>query len=196
MHQRWRPLAGMLVDVGHISAEALDHIRCSPADGGRVELIVRRPAVSEREVVDEATLDLVEGLVGDTWRERGSRRMPDGSAHPDMQVTVMNARVAALVAGRTDRWQLAGDQLYVDLDLSGRNLPAGTRLALGSAVIEITDQPHQGCAKFVERFGEDAMRFVNSGVGRELRLRGANTRVVVAGVVRSGDLVDVVRDHD
>jgi hypothetical protein len=184
--------------VGHTSAEALeqglDHIRRSPEDGGRVELVVRRPAVSAREVLDEGALDPVEGLLGDSWRERGSGRTPDGSAHPDMQINVMNARVAALVAGPIDRWQLAGDQLYVDLDLSERNLPPGTRLALGSAVIEITDQPHRGCAKFVERFGEEAMRFVNSPVGRDLRLRGANARVVVAGVVRAGDRIRVVRD--
>jgi hypothetical protein len=187
----------MLVGVGHTSAEALeqglDHIRRSPEDGGRVELVVRRPAVSAREVLDEGALDPVEGLLGDSWRERGSGRTPDGSAHPDMQINVMNARVAALVAGPIDRWQLAGDQLYVDLDLSERNLPPGTRLALGSAVIEITDQPHRGCAKFVERFGEEAMRFVNSPVGRDLRLRGANARVVVAGVVRAGDRIRVVR---
>jgi hypothetical protein len=188
----------MLVGVGHTSAEALeqglDHIRRSPEDGGRVELVVRRPAVSAREVLDEGALDPVEGLLGDSWRERGSGRTPDGSAHPDMQINVMNARVAALVAGLIDRWQLAGDQLYVDLDLSERNLPPGTRLALGSAVIEITDQPHRGCAKFVERFGEEAMRFVNSPVGRDLRLRGANARVVVGGVVRAGDRIRVVRD--
>lgn len=167
----------------------LDEIRRSPADVGRVELIVRRPAVDEREELDEAVLDPDHGVVGDTWRERSSGRTPDGSAHPDMQLNVMNARAAALVAGDASRRPLAGDQLYLDIDLSERNLPPGTQLALGSAVIEITEQPHTGCAKFAARFGREALRFVNSPVGKELRLRGANAKVVVGGTVRPGDEV-------
>jgi hypothetical protein len=165
----------------------LDDVRRAPADRGRVELIVRRPAEDEREVLTVAALDRDEGLVGDTWRTRPSSSTPDGSAHPDRQVTLMSSRVAQLVGVQADRWQLAGDQLFVDLDLSEANLPAGARLELGSAVIEVTDQPHQGCAKFASRFGRDALRFVNSAAGRELRLRGLNAKVVVAGTVRTGD---------
>lgn len=167
----------------------LEHIRRSPADRGRVELIVRRPAESEREILAEATLDAAEGLVGDNWRARGSRATGDGSAHPDMQLTLMNARAAALIAGSAERRQLAGDQLYVDFDLSVANLPAGTRLRIGSAVIEITDQPHRGCGKFSSRFGVDALRFVNSAIGRELNLRGVNAKVIAGGAVRIGDAV-------
>src|SRR4051812_35891825 len=115
----------------------LDEIRRSPADEGTVELIVCRPAENEREVLDEAVLDLEEGLVGDMWRVRGSSRTPDGSAHPGMQLTLMNARAVAAVAGDREHWPLAGDQLYVDLDLSVGNLPPGARLALGSAVVEV-----------------------------------------------------------
>ena len=125
--------------------KGIEHVRRSPADHGRVELIVRRPAVDDRQVLEEATLDRANGLVGDTWRARGSSRTADGSSHPDMQLNLMNARTAALVAGQPDRWQLAGDQLYVDLDLSEANLPAGTRLQIGSAVIEVTAMPHTGC---------------------------------------------------
>jgi hypothetical protein len=169
--------------------EGLDHVRSSPTDVGRVELIVRRPAVDAREVLDEGILDLADGLVGDSWRTRGSSRMADGSAHPDMQLNVINARLSSLVAVDPDRRALAGDQLHLDLDLSHANLPAGTRLALGSAVIEVTEIPHAGCAKFRDRFGADALRFVNSPTGRELRLRGLNARVVVAGTVRQGDAV-------
>jgi MOSC domain-containing protein YiiM len=176
----------------HLTVEALeaglDEIRRSPADGGRVELIVRRPAVDAREVLTEGWLDQTEGLVGDSWRDRATRR-GDGSPDPDLQITVMNARVASLLAGRANRRQLAGDQLYVDLDLSQASLPPGTRLALGEAVIQISRQPHSGCAKFAERFGLDALRFVNSPDGRLLRLRGLNARVVVAGAVRVGDPV-------
>lgn len=168
---------------------ALDDIRRSPKDEGILELIVRRPAVDEREVLEEGELDLVEGLVGDTWRTRGSGSTPDGSAHPDMQLTLMNARIIALLAQDKDRWPLAGDQLFVDMDLSGENLAPGTRLAIGSAVVEVTDKPHTGCQKFTARFGLDAMKFVNSPVGRSLNLRGINAKVVQPGTMRAGDLV-------
>jgi hypothetical protein len=168
----------------------LEHVRSSPRDEGRVELIVRRPAVDEREVLAEGVLDATEGLVGDTWSVRGSSSTPDGLAHPLAQLNMMNARAASLVAaGDADRRPLAGDQLYVDLDLSYENVPPGTRLAIGSAVIEVTEKPHRGCAKFAARFGKDALRFVNSPVGRELNLRGVNARVVRPGIVRPGDVV-------
>ncbi len=168
---------------------ALEELAAAPRDRGTVELVVRRPAVGEREVLSTGELDPAVGLVGDTWTDRPSARTPDRSPHPDMQLNVMGARIVAFLSGDPDRRALAGDQLYVDLDLSVANLPAGTRLALGAAVIEVTDQPHRGCAKFRDRFGEDALRFVNSRAGKELRLRGLNARVVVAGTVRPGDHV-------
>lgn len=178
---------------GHVELAALQAglgaVRSSFKDRGRVELIVRRPAENEREVLAEGSLDTAEGLVGDMWSRRASKSTKDGSPHPDMQLTLMSARAAALVAGGTERWRLAGDQLFVDLDLSVDNLPPGTRLAVGAAVIEITDQPHRGCGKFASRFGADALRFVNSDVGRELRLRGVNARVIAGGVVRVGDAI-------
>jgi MOSC domain-containing protein len=167
----------------------LDEIRRAPKDEGTLELIVRRPKVDEREVLDAAELTLEAGLVGDSWITRGSSRTPDGSAHPDMQLNIMNSRVTALVAQHQDRWQLAGDQLYLDLDLSEENLPAGSRFAIGAAMIEVSPQPHLGCRKFVSRFGLEAMQFVNSPLGRQLRLRGINARVVSAGVIRVGDVV-------
>ena len=172
---------------------ALDLLRASPADVGLVDTVVRRPTPGEREVLQEGTLDLAEGLVGDSWSTRGSRLTPDGSAHPGMQLNVINVRLSTLVAVDPSRRILAGDQLHVDLDLSEANLPPGTQLAVGSAVIEVTPEPHRGCAKFVERFGRDAMRFVNSPLGRELRLRGLNARVVAAGTVRPGDEIRVQR---
>jgi hypothetical protein len=183
----------MTAVVKHLaSAEleaGLEEIRRSPRDEGVLRLIVRRPRSGEREVLEEGRLDLAEGLVGDNWRTRGSPRSADGAAHPDMQLNIMNARVIALVAQHPSRWPLAGDQLYLDLDLSAANLPPGTRLALGTAVIEVTAQPHTGCQKFVARFGREAMVFVNSGVGRDLQLRGVNARVVQPGTIRSGDVV-------
>jgi len=178
--------------VKHLTTEelhaGLDEIRRSPKDEGVLELIVRRPGVGERELLDEGQLDIVEGLVGDSWSSRSSRRSNDGLAHPDMQLNIMNTRVIALVAQDRERWHLAGDQLFMDLDLSAENLPPGTRLAVGSAVIEVTAEPHTGCQKFVSRFGLDAMKFVNSPVGRELNLRGINARVVQPGTIRVRDV--------
>jgi hypothetical protein len=167
----------------------LDVIRLSPKDEGTLELIVRRPQVDAREILEEAELHLLEGLVGDNWSQRGSSRTPDGAAHPDMQLNIMNARVIALLAQNKERWPLAGDQLFIDLDLSEENLPAGTRLAIGSAIIEVTAQPHTGCKKFVARFGPEAMKFVNSPVGKQLHLRGINARVFQPGLIRVGSIV-------
>lgn len=165
------------------------HIRQSPTDVGSLELIVARPAVNERHVLAEATLDLVLGLLGDTWKTRGSSKTADGLANPNAQITVMNSRAIELVAGSKDQWPQAGDQLFIDLDLSNANLPPGTRLEIGSAVIEVTPHPHTGCHKFAARFGPDATKLVNSPEGRQLNLRGINTRVIKAGTVRVGDCV-------
>ena len=167
----------------------LDEVRRSPKDIGVVRMIVRRPEVDAREVLEEGELSVAEGLVGDTWRTRRSSRTADGSAHPEMQLNIMNSRAIALLSREADRWPLAGDQLYVDLDLSGANLPPGTRLGLGSAIIAVTAEPHTGCKKFMARFGIDALRLVSSPEGRELNLRGINAKVVEPGVVRVGDAV-------
>jgi hypothetical protein len=170
----------------------LDAIRNSPKDRGALRMIVRRPHVGSREVIEVGELDPLVGLVGDTWKARSSNRTSDGSAHPDMQLNIMNARVIALVAQTSDRWPLAGDQLYLDLDLSDQNLPPWTKLKLGTAIVEVTDQPHTGCGKFVQRFGADAAAFVNSSLGRELRLRGINARVVTAGTISVGDVAEKI----
>ena len=167
----------------------LEEIGRSPKDGGALEMIVRRPQIGEREILEEGQLDLVDGLVGDSWKNRSSRRTADGTPHPDMQLNLMNSRVVSLVSQDRSRWHLAGDQLFVDFDLGEANVPAGTKLAIGSAVIEVTAQPHTGCSKFVERFGLDAMKFVNSAEREDLHLRGINARVVRPGVLRVGDTV-------
>jgi hypothetical protein len=170
--------------------DALSTIGAAPADNGTIELIVRRPGVGRRELLGHAELDLELGLVGDTWSTRGSSSTPDGRANPDAQVTMINTRLIGLLAASPEQWALAGDQLYVDLDLSVENLPPSSRLAFGEAVIEVSAKPHTGCAKFRDRFGVDAVRFVNAHP--ELRLRGANTRVVVAGAFRCGDVIHKV----
>lgn len=177
--------------VKHLTTQeleaALDHLREAPKDNGVVQLIVRRPQTDHREVLEEAELDPVKGLIGDSWSVRPSSRTPDRSPHPEMQINIMNSRVTALVAQEKDRWPLAGDQLYIDMDLSKENLPGGAQLAIGTAVLEVSPLPHTGCHKFVARFGVEAMKFVNSTVGKELCLRGINARVIKGGVIRVGD---------
>jgi GNAT superfamily N-acetyltransferase len=171
----------------------------APRDVGTLRTVVRRPAVGEREVLEVGHLDVAEGLVGDTWRSRGSRRRPDGSAHPDMQLNLMSHRLVEFVAQDPDREVLAGDQMFVDLDLSHDNLPAWSELHIGGpegAVIVVTDQPHNGCAKFIARYGKDAMTFVNGPEGKPRRLRGLCAKVVRPGPVRPGDEVVVVRPGD
>lgn len=166
----------------------LETIQKSPKNEGILKLIVRRPEIDVREVLEIGELNINEGLVGDNWKTRGSSRTKDGASHPDMQINIMNARVIELVAQDKERWQLAGDQLFIDLDLSEENLPAGTKLALGSAIIEVTNQAHNGCAKFSKRFGVDALKWVNSLIGKQLHLRGINAKVIKAGTIKIGDL--------
>lgn len=188
-----RLLLGQTGAMEHLSTEqleaGLDHVLASPTDDGVLEMVLRRPAVGEREVLDVAELTFAEGVAGDTWNQRASRLTEDGSPHPEMQLNLMNARVTDLVAQSRDRWQLAGDQMYVDFDISEQNVPPGTRLAIGTAVIEVTDQPHTGCAKFTQRFGLDAHRFVNLAERADLHLRGINAKVVEEGQVRPGDRI-------
>ena len=182
-----------MVAIQHLSMTeleaGLDDIRDAPKDTGVVQLIVRRPETLDREVLDEGQLDTVEGLVGDNWKARGSGQTADGSADPECQITIMNSRVTDLVAQDKDRWHLAGDQFYVEMDISRENLPPGTQLAIGDAVLQVSAKPHTGCGKFVQRFGADAMKFVNSAIGRELCLRGINTWVIKPGAVAVGDVV-------
>lgn len=186
-----------MLETYHVSVSELeagmDHIRQAPRETGTLKMIVRRPRVDERELVQEAEITVEEGLVGDTWKVRGSRHNPDGSAHLEAQITIMNARAAALVAQTEDRWALAGDQLYADFDLSDDNIPPGTQLAIGSAIVEVSAVPHTGCQKFSARFGVEALKFVNSPEGKRLHLRGINTRVVRGGAVRVGDVIRKVQ---
>jgi hypothetical protein len=172
----------------HLTTEELesrlDEVRDAPKTDGELALIVRRPDIDEREQLELGELSREYGLVGDSWLARAGED-PDR----DTQLNIMNARFTAMIAGSDERWQLAGDQLYLDLDISVDNLPVGSRVAIGDAVVEVTAVPHTGCQKFSARFGLDARRFANSEVGRSLRLRGMNARVVTPGPIRRGDPV-------
>ncbi|MCG8401902.1 MAG: MOSC domain-containing protein [Firmicutes bacterium] len=166
--------------------EGVSFIKASPRDVGTIDLIVRRPSIGEREELQQGELDLKSGLIGDNWLARGYRKTADGNAHPDMQLTIMNSRAIALIAKKKSRWQLAGDQLFVDFNLSDENIPPGSLLLVGDAMIEVTAEPHLGCKKFSDRFGRDAVLFVNSEIGRSLNLRGINAKVVEPGKVKIG----------
>jgi MOSC domain-containing protein YiiM len=165
----------------------LPHIRASPKDSGELQAIVFRPAVNERRDVESAEISLAGGVAGDHWAKKCWMETADGKPHPDVQICIMNARIIGLIAGERANWPPAGDNFYVDMDVSTENLPPGTRLSVGSAVIEITGVPHNGCQKFINRYGRDACVFVNTGEGKQLRLRGIYARVVQDGRVSVGD---------
>jgi MOSC domain-containing protein YiiM len=183
----------MQAEIKHLSTPDLEaglsNVINSPKNHSVLDMIVSRPEEDAREVMELADLDMEVGLVGDTWQDRPSARSGDGKAHPDMQITLMNSRVADLVAQTKERWPLSGDQLFADLDLSKSNVPPGTRISVGNAILEATDQPHTGCKKFASRFGADALKLISSDVGKELQLRGINLKVVQAGEIKPGDLV-------
>ena len=176
-------------DRGRDFTSFVADVEASPRDRGVLRTIVRRPERDRREVVGEATLDLETGVVGDDWLARGSSTTPDGRANPDSQLTIMSVRVLAAVEPDASRWPLAGDNLLVDLDLSVANLPPGARIQIGETELVISETPHTGCAKFSGRFGGDALRWINSPLGRDLRFRGVNARVVRGGLVRVGDVI-------
>ena len=174
--------------------DRLELLRTAPTDAGTLDLVVRRPRNGERELLDEGLLDAADGLIGDNWVSRATSRAIAEGRHLQAQLNVMSARMVRLLADTDEERALAGDQLYLDLDLSHANLPTGSRIAIGdSAVIEVTKKPHNGCAKFTARFGAEAVAFVNSEAGRELRLRGLNARVVTGGAVRPGDAIRVLK---
>lgn len=164
-------------------------IRQSPVNNGAVALLVRRPKENQREVVNTAIITRERGMDGDNWQEKPSSSSADGGPHPDKQITLMNSRAIAAITGDKTFWPPAGDQIFVDLQLGYENLPPGTLLQVGGAILRVSEPPHRGCKKFAERFGQDAMRFVNSEVGRELNLRGINCSVIQSGEVHLGDFV-------
>jgi hypothetical protein len=169
-----------------------EYIKEAPSNQGVLQLIVARPAEDQRKELEQATLDIDQGLVGDNWRNRSSSRTADGSAHPDMQITLMNSRVIELICQQKSDWQMAGDQLYADIDVSQENMPPGTKLAIGESELEVTDQPHTGCKKFSTRFGIDALKFISDKEGKSRQMRGIYLKVIKNGVIKTGDLVTKV----
>jgi MOSC domain-containing protein YiiM len=185
-------------DVTHLTTEqieaGMDDVLAAPRDRGRLEMIVVRPNEDQRATPTRARCTIAGGVEGDNWVARGSRHTADGSANPDQQITMMNARYLDLVAGSRERWPLAGDQLIVDLSLSEDALVAGDRLRIGEVVVEVTAHPHTGCDKFRDRFGVDAVRYANSPLGRRHHLRGIHVRVVAEGEISVGDAIERALD--
>ena len=171
---------------------ALPDILNSPTEHGRIEMIISRPAVGERDILKTANLERDTGLVGDNWKQRGNSKTADGSADPDAQITLINSRIVNAVSGSKSRWHLAGDQFVVDIDLSHNNLPPGSQLSIGTAVVELTSTPHTGCVKFASRFGNPALRFVSGAEAMQQRRRGANAKIVQSGTVRVGDIAEKI----
>lgn len=167
----------------------LEQVRQSPQDNGSLNAIVIRPATDDRIRLEQCRLSPEGGTEGDAWAQGCWLSLPDGRPHPDVQICIMNSRMIDLVAGDKDRWEQAGDNLFVDLDLSRENLRAGEQLRIGECVIEITEQSHNGCSKFSQRFGPAALKVVNSPMGKALRLRGIYAKVIKAGDVCVGDLI-------
>jgi MOSC domain-containing protein YiiM len=188
----------LMSQVTHLTeqeiTDGLAQVLKSPQNSGVLKAIVIRPGHEERRSLQECRLSPEGGTEGDAWARGCWLQLPDGSPDPDVQICIMNSRMIDLVAGNKARWELAGDNLFVDLDLSRENLPSGQLLSIGDCVIEITEQAHNGCSKFSQRFGAPALKVVNSPAGKQLRLRGVYAKVIEAGVVRLEDLVTKL-DH-
>ena len=169
-----------------------EHIKKSPADNGTVELIAIRPEEDQRKELEEGMFDEIKGLIGDNWASRGHSKTTDGSAHPEMQINIMNSRIISLITTEKNDWKMAGDQLFVDFNLNKDNVPAGTRLSIGDAILEVTSVPHTGCKKFSQRFGVEALKFISTNTGRQWQLRGINARVIKSGAIRIGDQISII----
>lgn len=167
----------------------LPHILAGPKDEGRIDGIISRPAKGQRNDVSSAMLTFAEGMEGDHWSKGCWRTTDDGDPHPDVQICLMMSRCIEAIAGDRANWPPAGDNLFIDMDLTPANTPPGTRLAMGGVILEVTEEPHNGCQHFIDRFGRDACLFVNTGAGKEHRLRGIYGRVIQDGRVSVGDVV-------
>lgn len=169
--------------------QRLSSVLDSPKDQGTVEMIVVRPFKNQRKTLIHVLFSPEAGVTGDNWKTQCWKKLNDGQSDPDVQVAIMNARMIDMLTDDKAHWPLAGDQLFVDFDLSVTNLSPGDQLQIGDAVLQITAEPHRGCSKFKQRFGELAMHCVNSAQGDAHRLRGIYAKIISAGNVSVGDVI-------
>jgi MOSC domain-containing protein YiiM len=169
--------------------QGLPFILAAPQDDGVLRSIVERPSHGERLTPKASEVSLARGVHGDHWEKGCWRTTEDGKPDPDVQICIMSARCIELIAGSIENWPPAGDNLFIDMDLTPANMPPGQRFAIGTALFEITGVPHNGCDQFIARFGRDAVLFVNTGDGKRLRLRGIYARVIKDGRIAAGDRV-------
>jgi hypothetical protein len=169
--------------------QGLPVILAAPKDEGVLRAIVVRPAHGERLTPGASEVSLARGVHGDHWEKGCWRTTEDGRPDPDVQICIMSARCIELIAGPIENWPPAGDNLFIDMDLTPANMPPGQRFSIGTALFEITAVPHNGCDQFIARFGRDAVLFVNTGEGKRLRLRGIYARVIRDGRIAAGDRV-------
>lgn len=164
-------------------------LAAAPKDEGRLDLIVMRPDAEARVLPERIEVTAGDGLPGDHWKHGAGNMREDGTADPDAQICIMMSGCIEAIAGPRENWAPAGDNFFLDMDLTPANMPPGTRFSIGTAEFVVTARPHNGCQKFIDRYGRDACLFVNTGAGKDLRLRGIYARVTKDGTVGLGDRV-------
>jgi hypothetical protein len=174
-----------IAELDGLCATALS---AAPRDSGRIVQLCVRPDVNKRAFPEVLELCPRRGAIGDRWEWRTWMHLPDGSPDPRVQLALMDHRILAFLQDLTGCSHHPGDTCLLDLDLHADRLPAGSRLQIGSAVLEISDVENDACGKFATHYGAEVFSWIRAPANRARRLRGAFARVVQGGLVRNGDL--------